>query len=55
LALSGSPVSDGRDRLDHTEDTLPENDGRSGQRVCQAQVRGPGRGSEAGAVITVVL
>ena len=37
LALSGPEDPDGRDRLDHPEDSLPEDDRRGGEGVREAE------------------
>ena len=43
LALSGPETTDGRDRLDDTEDSLPKNHWRGGQGVRQAEAGRQGR------------
>ena len=37
LALPRSAGQHGRDRVDHPEDPLPEDDGRGGQGVCEVE------------------
>ena len=43
LALSRPEDPDGRDRLDHPEDSLPEDDRRGGQGVREAEAGRAGR------------